>query len=728
MEANEIEKLPVAEISELFTEGSLLAQNLNDYEYRYQQKIMAEVIAKAFNRQTHLLVEAGTGTGKSWAYLVPSIYWALQNKQRVVVSTNTINLQEQLIKKDIPFLQQVLDKDFKAVLVKGRSNYLCLRKLYTLENLATEVLSEAEFSSYSRLLAWNKQAVSGCRSELLFQPQFKLWQRVASESESCLRANCPYQQRCYFTQARQESISADILVVNHHLLFADIAVRKEEGMDLEMAVLPKYKHIILDEAHNIEEVATSYLGKKVSQRELLSFLHNLYPKESKQGIEGFLLELRFRINQAKEDIEKKQRLELQRLIDNTLQPLVLKSTERSNIFFECLANFTQELKTETASGKLRLKENIIEHADWLKVTEEAENFLLALNQLLRELKKLSSNLALISGVDFEDYEGVCLDLEAKIKYLQQMVETVDLILNDSATEEVVNWIETKQNSQGEINCNLNSAPVDIAAEFKERLLVEMDSIIFTSATLTVDQSFSYIRDRLGLTEELVAELRTGDPFDYQQQAMLAVPIDLPGPNSEEFTKQAIAALAKLLFANQGRSLVLFTSYKMLNSFYLELKSELKEAEIDLYRQGDKSRHLLIKDFKESKAAVILGTASFWEGVDIPGDKLSLVVIVKLPFKVPTDPIVEAKVEELESTGKDPFLNYMLPQAVIKFKQGFGRLIRSQTDQGVVVVLDKRIINRRYGQVFINSIPRGCQVLSSKIEIVAEEINKFWDSS
>lgn len=721
---SKVEDLPVEEISEIFADGNLLEQNLPQYEYRFQQQTMAEVVSKAFNRQTHLLVEAGTGTGKSLAYLVPSIYWAKKNDQKVVVSTNTINLQEQLINKDIPFLQQVLNFDFKAVLVKGRRNYICLRKLYSLQEIAEQALEAQELDSYLQLVEWVNEAQTGCRSELVFQPDYSVWERVASESDTCLRSNCKYYGECFFIKARLKSIKADVLVVNHHLLFSDIAVRKEEGMDLEVAVLPKYKHVILDEAHNIEKVATSYLGQKITQQGLLKYLRQLHPPETKKGIEGFLMEIRFKINQVRDQIDKDIRLELQRLIDNILQPSVLKAINRTNNFFNTLINFKAEAKPDNLKeDRLRLKSEIIEEEGWQTVIEEADNLLLAMNQLSRKLAELHRQIELLSENELEDQEGLLVELEAKINRGKEMNKVIDGVINES-TEDKVDWMETNENSKGEVKCSLNSAPINIADEFQENLLIEMDTIIFTSATLTIDKSFDYIRDRLGLEEDLVAELRTGDPFDYGQQAILGVPIDLPGPHSQEFTSEALKVLKELLLANEGRSLVLFTSYGMLNKFYYKLKPQLEETKINLYRQGEKSRHLLVKDFKEDVAPVIFGTDSFWEGIDIPGEQLSSVIIVKLPFPVPTDPIVEAKVEELKEEGKNAFQHYMLPRAVIKFKQGFGRLIRSKTDCGSVIVLDKRIINKRYGKAFINSIPRGCEVLTNKYAGIVQKIKKI----
>ncbi|MBM7623468.1 helicase C-terminal domain-containing protein [Sporohalobacter salinus] len=722
----EIEELAAEEISDLFIEGNALDKTLPQYEYRRQQQIMAEVVTKAFNRRTHLLVEAGTGTGKSLAYLIPSIYWAVENGQRVVVSTNTINLQEQLIKKDIPLLQKVLDLDFKAVLVKGRRNYVCLRKLYNLQEIADQVLENEERKSYLQLLDWVNDAQTGCRSELVFQPQSSLWNRVASESDTCLRTNCPHYSQCFFARARAKSINADILVVNHHLLFADIAVRKEEGMDLEVAVLPRYNHIICDEAHNIEEVATSYLGQKISQQQLVRYLNNLHSRQSKKGIQGFLMEVRFKINQARDQIDKDTRLDLQRLIDNVLQPLVLKVTDRTNSFFDVLEKFKKKVQAEEIKeNKLRLTEEIREKEDWETVREEADNLLLSLNQLNKKLDELRLEIDLLSDVDIDDYEGLLVDITARVDRAKAVARVIDTVINET-DDDTVDWIEVFKNSKEETNCKLNSAPIKIAEEFKDNLLLEMDSIIFTSATLTVNKSFDYIRDRLGLEEDLVAELRTGDPFDYSQQALLGIPTDLPEPYDDNFLSQALNILKELLIVNQGCSLVLFTSYGMLNQFYYKLKDQLNETKLSLYRQGEKSRHLLVKDFKQDLSPVIFGTASFWEGIDIPGDQLSSVIIVKLPFQVPTDPVIEAKVEEIEAQGKNAFYNYMLPRAVIKFKQGFGRLIRSQSDTGSVILLDKRILTKSYGKAFINSVPQGCKIMAEDHKKIAKKIKKVKD--
>ncbi|WP_027338748.1 ATP-dependent DNA helicase [Halonatronum saccharophilum] len=698
-------KYMLKEVSDFFAPESSLASFFENYEYRPQQQKMAKKVAEVFCDEDHLLVEAGTGTGKSFAYLVPSIISALKEEEKVVVSTNTINLQEQLINKDIPLLREIFDLDFKAVLVKGRRNYICLRRLIQYERSAQ--LDVKGYEALSKLNNWVLETKTGCRSDLGFSLPFNFWDQVCSESDLCLRGNCPYYEQCHFMWARDEAKEADILIVNHHLLFADLSVRKDRDLDDEVAVLPPYKKVVFDEAHNIEDVATSYLGFRASRRGITKFFESLYNTKQKVGT---LIELRKATGELKKDIKKKMQGE----IDSELIPTVQRLRELSHSFLERLGSFVK--KNKKGEGKLRIVERTRESNFWLEVLKaDSENFLVNLNLLGGKLSKILKQLD-IYGEEIEDISSLTMELEARVEFILKLGENIAEIIN-YPQEDYIYWIEA-----GKEDCSLHSAPLNIGKELEESLFSKMSSVVLTSATLTVAKSFDFIKENLGLVDYQVQTLEVGSPFDYSKQLRVGVVKNISYPKGDKFNQEVTNSLKSIIKKTQGRTLVLFTSYGMLNNVYYKLEQELKSLGIDyLYKQGMKSRDKLVKDFKTKEKVVLLGTSSFWEGVDIPGDKLSYVIIVKLPFVVPSEPVVEAKLEEINQRGESSFMKYMLPKAAIKFKQGVGRLIRRKEDKGWVIILDNRVITKRYGRTFINSLPGGTNVSIRDIKTLVEEI-------
>ncbi|WP_408954498.1 ATP-dependent DNA helicase [Natroniella sp. ANB-PHB2] len=697
-------KLELDRIKEFFAPDERLASFFPKYEYRPEQQRMAMKITDVFKQKKHLLIEAGTGTGKSLAYLVPSIFSSLIEEEKIIISTNTINLQEQLINKDIPLLQEVFELDFKAVLVKGRRNYICLRRLIQYEKHAQ--LAADKYDKLSKINQWILKTETGCRSDLDFKIEFKLWEQISSKSELCLRGNCAYYEQCHFMFARKEIEEADLLIVNHHLLFADLALRKEQDLEEQTAVLPYYKKVIFDEAHNIEEVATNYLGLKLSQEGIVKFLQSLY--NSEEGL-GVLLQLRLASSKLKDELKQR----FQKRIDNDLVPLVRRLTDRVHSLFNQLINF---LEDNFKGYKVRLTEEVRGKKLWQKAIKiEIENFLLDLSSLRQGLEKTFEELA-VTEDELEDFEVLAIELAAKIEFFTKINQTIEEIVNNPQ-EDYVYWLERNAD-----NCSFCSAPLDISKELEINLLEKMESIIFTSATLTVDNSFDFISKNLGLQNFAVDTLKVGSPFDYRNQLQAGVIKDLPNPKNESFIKEVVKAVKDIVQTRKGNSLVLFTSYWMLNQVYQQLSDQLDQLKINhLYCQGMKSRHQLIEEFKANQKSLLLGTASFWEGVDIPGEQLSCVVIVKLPFLVPTDPVIAAKIEALENNGENAFFNYMLPKAVIKFRQGIGRLIRSKQDQGWVIILDNRVISKSYGSIFLKSFPSDSQITINKLNLLTEKL-------
>ncbi|PRX33617.1 ATP-dependent DNA helicase DinG [Orenia metallireducens] len=694
------------EVSDFFAPGNRLDSYFDKYEYRPEQQEMSVKIAEVFSKKEHLLVEAGTGTGKSLAYLVPSILMALKEEEKVIISTNTINLQEQLIKKDIPLLQEIFNLDFKAVLVKGRKNYICIRRLVQFGKSAQ--LDNQGYNTLSKVHNWVLETETGCRSDLDFRVDYNIWDNISSESDLCLRAACPYYEQCHFIFARDEAQEADILVVNHHILFADLSLRQERGLEGENAVLPPYKQVIFDEAHNIEEVATSYLGFRVNRRGVIKLVESLYNFDQQTGI---LLQTRAAISSLKRNVKQN----LQQNIDNKLVPLVRKVNDLSHSLFNNLIKFIDN-KTKGRDRKLRLLESIRAEDYWQdNLMIEFENLLINLNDLGKNLSELLEDV--ISYEDeIDEIDAVKLELKAKVESILKVGADIAELVN-FPEEDYVYWLEGYDE-----DCSLHSAPINIAQQLQDNLLGKMDSVVLTSATLTVDKSFEFIKDNLGLIEEDVETLEVGSPFDYRNQLCLGVAKDLPQPNHPAFIDAVIASVKEIIQATKGRTLVLFTSYGMLNKVYNSLETQLDSLEVNnIYCQGMKSRQYLVEEFKNKKKAVLLGTSSFWEGVDIPGEELSCVVIAKLPFVVPSEPVISAKLEKLEAASQNSFMKYMVPKAVIKFKQGFGRLIRTKEDKGWIVILDNRVITKRYGKIFLKSLPSGCNILTDNLNSLTDKI-------
>lgn len=713
--------LDSTEITAFFKDNGLLHQALSKYEYRPQQLEMVKTIIFAFNNRRHLMVEAGTGTGKSLAYLVPAIYWAVGNNQKIVISTNTINLQEQLFYKDIPLLERTLTpflpREFKSVLVKGRRNYVCLRKLNYL-NQGHEEFSPDDLERLKQINHFVINEDLGSKSDFPFNPQEEIWEKVSSEAETCLRSKCYQFRKCFFQQARREALGADLLIVNHHLLFADLLVRKE-SVNSEIAVLPKYKHLVVDEAHNLEHVATEYLGYQVNYANFLRSLQYIYATKNKKQ-QGILQGIRNALTNG--ELEKAEKFSVLRLIDIEIIPVFQQVSDLSHPFFKQAVDFFQHHQV-AGETKLRLVEKLTKSEEWLrKVIPLADDLTGAINLLSRKLALLYDELESLPSKKVPDYDSLLVELEGRITQLQRFFRSLEFVTKIE-DENYVYWIEVFSRRKEEFYCSLQAAPLEIANQIREQVVEALDTAIFTSATLTVQGTFDFFRQNLGLTDQRVDDLLVGSPFDYQKQALVTIVKNTSTPNLVDFQKEVETYLLTILEIMQGRTLVLFTSYRMLNGLHAILKDPLHDKGIKIYKQGESSRQQIIHDFKRDKHGVIFGTSSFWEGVDIPGEELSCVVITKLPFLVPSEPVNAARIEKMEQEGKNSFLQFMLPNAVIKFKQGFGRLIRSKTDRGVVVVFDPRIFTKSYGKVFLNSLPK-TQIYVNDISEISKEVKKF----
>jgi ATP-dependent DNA helicase DinG len=701
--------LDLAKVQDYFKPQGKLDDILDNYEYRPQQEKMATKITSSFNQEHHLLVEAGTGTGKSFAYLIPSILLALQNEEQIVISTNTINLQEQLINKDLPLLQQIFDLKCNSVLAKGRGNYLCLRRLNQYQ--LTSELTNDQLEQLEKLDNWISRTKTGCRSDLNFTINNQLWNSVASESRLCLRSKCPNNNYCFFNQARTKLHDADIIVANHHLVFADISLRDKGDFKEQMAVLPHYQRIIFDEAHNVEEIATGYIGNRISSRQIidaLKFLYNPYKKS------GDLLQLRAESSLFSDKVKAK----IQTKIDNQLLPAIQNLLEKTKSVTPKVEDFMNQFDS---TAKLRLTSEIRSYDLWAKdLAVEFENLLLQLNDLQRGVVALLELLD-FEGEQYQNYEQVTTMLEQKLQIIMETTKLLTKLTNFKEEDEIVYWLE-----QQYAGYSLHSAPLNIAKQLQEQLLSKLKTVVFTSATLTVDGSFEFIKKNLGLVEGEVKLLNLGSPFNYQQQRRVGIIKGMVAPKDNDFIDQSLQNIKKIIEVTKGRTLILFNSYYRLNQVYEKLLSEMEQLNINnLFCQGKKPRQYLINQFKNKEKSVLLGTDSFWEGIDIPGHKLSCLIIIKLPFLVPSDPFIEAKLEAINKAGGQSFFDYMLPKAVIKFRQGCGRLIRNQTDKGWLFIFDNRVLTKSYGQSFLKSLAAE-EITIDDLLSITKQVNSYFE--
>jgi len=667
--------------------GGAIAAALSDYENRPQQLAMMDAVVDAFNDKEVLLVEAGTGTGKSLAYLVPSILWAKANRQRVVVSTHTINLQEQLIAKDLPQLAASSGIEFSTALVKGRGNYLCQRKAAQVEQQPALLIQDEFTRELNQVLAWSKKTGDGSLADLPARPRPEVWEQVVSESDNCLRVRCPFYSSCFFYTARRRAAAADILVVNHHLLLADLALRGQTENRTQNAVLPPATRVVIDEAHHLEDVATSHFGFRTSLIAVERVLSRLQSR--RDASRGLLPSLAIALDSAPDSDGAASRW-----IDERLSP------RRESVHIDAeqvFAELTEAyLSAHDASGeappKLRMTESIEDSPLWRGQRDRLSRLASAVDMLagecgtLRELVDGTFGDKLPQQIDF-----LITELTAQQGRLVAFATALEAFL--AGAEGLCRWLELRRRATRPPTLELHAAPIDVAPMLQSNLLDAFDTVVMTSATLAVDRSFAHPRGRLGVDRielpERARELLIDSPFDFARQACLLCPIDLPAPGTAGYEEASHEAMHLGLRLAGGGTFVLLTSYGALNRAYDALHSTLTHDGWTVLRQGDTPRQALLERFRTTPKAVLFATDSFWEGVDVRGDHLRCVIIARLPFRVPTEPIEQARVAAIEERGGHPFQEHSIPQAVIKLKQGFGRLVRTKTDRGCVLVLDSR---------------------------------------
>lgn len=694
------EPLDVDTITTLLRPGSNFSRQFPGFEHRPQQVEMLEAVAGAFNEGQHLIVEAGTGTGKSLGYLLPAAFWATQNKRRVVVSTNTINLQDQLLGKDLPELQRILPFEVRAAILKGKSNYLCTRLFQQMRHSGPG--SADEIALYGRILSWLPQSTSGDMNELSLRSQGErlAWSRLSADNEGCTSEKCA-EEECPLHVARRRAELAHILVVNHALLLADVAT--------DNRVLPEYKDLILDEAHHLEAAVTDGLSFRADRR----FMEALLDEVTKPRA-GLLADLQNRVRAATEP-------QVASLMDEhslRVREIGVIATTRMEEFFTAVSWFLQEYVSRRSAYPEQVRLTAAERSQ-----PAFNEVVVAWDNLNKNLKVIAEGVVKLAGAlgdimendDIEDGEELRLSLLTLVRHLEETRANLDaLVVNPS--NEVIYWAEVFKE-----RLSLHAAPLHIGPLVEKHVFKTKETVVLTSATLRTagpngsnQASFDYLRGRLHAHD--CQELAVGSPFNYQESTLVYLPTDIPEPNQPGYQRYVEDAIVEVAQALGGRTMVLFTSYSQLMATGRAIEQRLSDAGLTLLTQSEgSSRQQLLEQFKASKSkAVLLGTKSFWEGVDVPGEALQAVIIAKLPFDVPSDPIFAARSETFENS----FFQYSIPEAVLRFRQGFGRLIRRQDDQGVVLILDKRVLTKRYGQAFLDALPT-CTILRQRIGRVGE---------
>ena len=651
-------------LKDIFSPGGIISQHLTGYEYREEQLQMANAVARAFAASENLIVEAGTGVGKSFAYLIPAVSLSVKTDQTVVISTNTISLQEQLVTKDIPFLHNVLPRDFNAVLAKGRRNYLSRRRLnnlLTYERGLFDTLEEVD--QVKKIVEWVETTEDGSRADLSIQPTSQVWDKVVSDRDNCLGRKCPTYDVCFYFKARNEMYDADLLIINHHLLFSDLALRQ---LDPSVGILPDYDYLVIDEAHHLEATATKHSSLELSNSQVKWLLDSLHNERNEAGTAT--------------------RFDSKDLMDS-----VDEAREQADLFFGGVADYFANVDGYAKTHR-------IDEDNVAKVFEKGNILDAPFMKIEKILKQLRDN------AETDDDE---VELSSYYNQCRRLREILDLMIHQPDPEYIY-WGETSSWRRTP-RILLNATPVNVSQMLKDSLFDVKESVVMTSATLSTNNNFDYFKTRIGIDD--CRELLVQSPFNFKEQVKLHIPLSMPDPRSDEFVPAAIREIKHYLKLTHGKAFVLFTSYKMMDEVYEEVEPFLTDIGIDVYKQGGElSRTDMLKAFREDTDSVLFGTSSFWEGVDVRGEALSNVVITKLPFEVPTHPVMEARVKQIKEQGGNEFYEFSLPEAILRLKQGFGRLIRTQTDQGIVVILDSRIKTRSYGKLFLASLP-SCDIVA-----------------
>lgn len=727
--------LDPAKVLGIISPDGLLTQRFSGFQPRAGQQSMMQTVLNAYERSACALVEAGTGIGKSIAYLVPALLWAAKTQERTVISTHTIPLQEQLVQKDVPFLLKALGLDIQVSLVKGMSNYICLRKWGDVMDVVTTLPSK-ESEELQKIEPWvdNVYTQKKSASKLPIVPSASTWELISADRETCTGRVCPEYARCPFMQDRLQAKESQILIVNHHLLFSDLAMRLiNEGND-DKNILPAYSRLVLDEAHHVEDVARDRLALQLSQRETFRLLARISREQHgplamlRSHFTQWTIQQKGEFSPTIATIYQRLQVELPALHHDVIEALT-----------HCFLGFERYMQSQNSSaegaserkGELRLR---------LRNKQQTEPIWQELFGLMnRAAKQIHSYAASINGVlnECTELADAAFDertqtIRAQIKsLLGNLANTSDLLermQKPFVEKDQVRWLY-KISAAGGQDVGMVEAPLDMVEALRTHLFEPMRTVVLCSATLTTDGTFEFLRGRLGLKAEqlgkrLVLEERQLSPFSYATQALFAIPTDLPEPAAPEFFDAAVEAIWKALEASRGNALVLFTSYSMLLAVYSALQKRCAERRFPLLRQGEASRSFLLEALRNDDHSILFATYSFWEGVDVVGEALRCVIIVKLPFPVPNEPLFQAQSERILAEGKNPFLELAVPSAMIRFTQGFGRLIRNQRDRGCVLCFDTRLVTRSYGARFLGSLPP-CKRVIDKSATVWEEMTAFY---
>ena len=702
-----VQPLDIDRLEALIGPTGPLVQEHAAYEDRPGQRAMLRRVAETYNRGGVTLVEAGTGTGKSLAYLIPSADWALQNEERTVISTNTINLQEQLDGKDLPLVRKLVGEEVDWELVKGRGNYISIRRAMLAAESAPLLFPDDRADELDGLLDWIRRTEDGSRADLAFVPNEDVWDEVKSDADICLRARCPHYQACFYQRSRRRANSATLLITNHHLLFTDLSVRIATQNYKASAVLPAYRHVVLDEAHNIEDAATSHLGREVTRRGMFRMLARLARRDSRgRGVLTALQEA------LAERTEREPAMELRSRIEERVRPVLEEARAQLTLFLDSL----EPLLPLDAMGAVRIgTAEMPEPVSHPGVRERLDGVTAAFRALGRELRDVRERLEDHDTLA-EGFPGRLLDLRSGEHRLRDSALTLNTVLDaEDGEERFVRWLEWRGKARGKNrNLVIASAPIEVGDLLREHLFERVDTAALTSATLATKESFDFLRSRIGLRDEdlfqsdvklEVSESIIHSNFEFEEKTLLVVPTDLPDVNEpggafEEATAEVVREACTI---SGGGTFVLFTSHRALRRVS-ELLREDGAVRWPLFVQGEDTRARLLERFVESGSGILLGTASFWEGVDVPGRALRGLIIQRLPFKVPTEPITAARIEAIERRGGSSFGEFVLPLAALRLKQGFGRLVRSRQDRGAILILDDRIVRKSYGAYLRESLP------------------------
>jgi len=704
VEEHQIVSLDEDELAHHLMPGGTLSRLYPLYEERKSQVAMLRLICKSFNGDELCAAEAGTGVGKSLAYLLPAMVWALRNNERVVVSTNTINLQQQLMDKDIPLVKRIIGEDPKVVLVKGRRNYLCIHRLN--EALDEMSLFEDKDPEILSIKEWSRTTETGSRTDLSFYPSEESWSQVCSEPDSCLGLRCAHREGCFVLKARREASSARVLVANHHLLFSDLSFRLAgSGFD-DPAVLPPFRRVIFDEAHNIEKAATSFFSQSFSRFALQKFLGRLYRRA--RGPRGGRGDENSGRGRVRGHLVTLSRVLGRDSVAHRAPRLVDEIKEKA----EALDSACLELLEEQSA--------VLLDTNSLPVFQDRVGpSLSGLSGAIRRLGDLFDEIfEVISERNSpHDTQNVLWDCKVQLARLTGIADLADRFRSAETGRNDIFWIES---IKGE-SVRFVITPLDVGPLMRDAVFEPIKTVIFTSATLTVSGSFSYWAGRIGLDHPGEREpiLQTfPSPFNYRENVLLGVPTDAPSPDSPLYRPFLSRFIAQTLAASKGAGLVLFTSYALLRETFAEVQPALLARGIRILRQGDDERARLLDAFRAERSSVLFATDSFWEGVDAPGETLEVVVLCRLPFRVPTEPVLRARMAAIEDRGGNPFGELSLPEAVVRLRQGFGRLMRRQDDRGVVLILDSRIVKKSYGSIFLESLPRTALVVDDALTVQA----------